>query len=45
MEDTGIRILIYSIEMMAAKLGKIIKVLLSISSDFYVRIYFQVIES
>ena len=44
-EETGIRILLYSISRMASIQSKAIKVLLSVQSDFYMRVFVQIVES
>jgi tRNA (guanine26-N2/guanine27-N2)-dimethyltransferase len=43
-EETALRILNYTISKIAAIMGKSIKVLLSVQSDFYVRVFVQVTE-
>lgn len=45
MEETGIRILLYTISRIASIQSKAIKVLLSVQSDFYIRVFVQVIDS
>lgn len=44
-EETGIRILLYTISRVASIQMKAIKVLLSVQSDFYIRVFVQIIES
>lgn len=44
-EETALRILHYTISKTAATMGKSVKVLLSVLSDFYVRVFVQVNES
>lgn len=44
MEETGLRIALHTISNVAGQLGKTIKVLLSVQSDFYVRLFIQVID-
>jgi tRNA (guanine26-N2/guanine27-N2)-dimethyltransferase len=44
-EETGIRILLYTVSRVASIQSKSIKVLLSVHSDFYIRVFVQVFES
>ncbi len=44
-EETGIRILLYTISRVASMQSKSVKVLLSVQSDFYMRVFVQVHES
>lgn len=43
-EETGIRILLYTISRVASIQSRSIKVLLSVQSDFYIRVFVQVID-
>lgn len=44
-EETGIRILLYTVSRVASMQMKSVKVLLSVQSDFYIRVFVQVHES
>lgn len=44
-QETGLRIALHTLNTVAGMMGKNIKVLMSIQSDFYIRLYIQVIRS
>jgi len=44
MEETGLRIALHTISNVAGQLGMTIKVLFSVQSDFYVRLFIQVVD-
>ena len=44
-EETALRIMLYTISRTAAQLGRIIKPLLSFQSEFYIRIFLQVVDN